>query len=114
MKRILTGFGIVISLLASGNGIAASHKIEMKDKVFKKGGKELKTLKVELGDEMEFVNKDNVLHMVFAPPLGINQMHQIKGKATKVKAEKEGEYDITCPIHPTMKFKLKVSGKKKK
>lgn len=85
---------------------AASFIIEQKDKTFSQS-----TLKVKVGDKIEFKNMDPYNHNIFS--LSDIQLFDLgsypKGESRTVTFEKPGAVDVECAIHPAMKLTVEVS-----
>lgn len=82
-----------------------NHEFEEKHKV--------ETIKVKVGDSIQFVNRDEVNHNVSGWLNGTNLFDvkiQPPGPANDrtIELKKKGDFVIQCAIHPKMKIKLKV------
>lgn len=85
---------------------AANFIVEQKDKTFSQS-----TLKVKVGDKIEFKNMDPYNHNIFS--LSDIQLFDLgsypKGESRTVTFEKPGAVDVECAIHPAMKLTVEVS-----
>lgn len=109
LKKINGVFlGVVI---AAGMGLAipavgAEFTALQKDKSFQPG-----TLKIKVGDTVDFRNEDNIFHNVFS--LSDTKSFDLgsypKGQSKKVVFDKPGVVDIECSIHPEMHMKVEVT-----
>lgn len=100
---ILATFGIAATALAITTG--TSHLIDQKDKTFSQ-----ETIKVKLGDTIEFKNSDSVVHNVFSNTKGLefDLRTQQPGKSSVVTFDKPGTCEVRCAIHPKMKLTVEV------
>lgn len=93
-------------------GFAASAKtvtVSQKDKKFDKN-----EVVVDVGDTVDFKNEEKDLtHNVYS--LGPKNAFELKtqepGSSSPVVFNEEGETEVECAIHPTMKLKVKVKKK---
>ena len=83
----------------------ASHSVSQKDKTFAPG-----ELTVKTGDEVVFVNDDDISHNVFSRSLGskFNLKIQKPGEDKSVVFREKGDVVVRCAIHPNMKMTIKV------
>ena len=107
MKTIL-GIGF---FLVTVSAQAAEYSIVQKNKNFDK-----KEITVDIGDVINFKNEEEFsTHNVYS--LGPKNLFELKtqapGKISPVTFSEEGETEVECAIHPGMKLKVKVKGKKK-
>lgn len=102
MKKTL--LAILLSM-AFGSAFAAEHLLDQKDKAFSK-----KTMKIKLGDTVEFRNSDAVSHNVFslsdAKSFDLGSYPQ--GTSKKVVFDKPGKVEVECSIHPQMQMVIEV------
>jgi plastocyanin len=86
-------------------GIAAEHLVDQKDKAFS-----MPSLKIKVGDTVEFRNSDPFFHNVFS-------LSEIKdfdlgsypqGSSKKVVFDKPGKVEVECSIHPQMQMIIEV------
>lgn len=74
----------------------------------------VETLALKVGDEITFVNRDEVAHNVSGMKSETASVFDVKiqepGKANDrtVKLTEKGEITVQCAIHPKMKIKVKV------
>jgi plastocyanin len=84
--------------------------VEQRDKEFFYKGSKITTLKIKVGDEIEFKNVDPFFHNVFS--LSDVKMFDLgsypQGKSKTVKFDKAGKVEIECAIHPQMHMIVEV------
>jgi len=105
----MTGFSIVVaSAFLAGVAVAsaADHTIRQKGKVFSES-----EIAVKRGDELLFLNDDNIAHNVLSITAGnrfdLGLLNP--GELRPVKFDSVGDIKVICAIHPTMKMTVKVS-----
>ena len=85
---------------------AADHTIRQKGKVFSES-----EITVKRGDELLFLNDDNIAHNVLSTTAGnrfdLGLLNP--GELRPVKFDSVGDVRVICAIHPTMKMTVKVS-----
>ena len=86
------------------------YVVEQKDKEFVYKGAKVATLKIKVGDVVEFRNTDPYFHNVFS--LSDVKMFDLgsypQGKSKTVKFDKPGKVEIECAIHPQMHMIVEV------
>jgi plastocyanin len=86
------------------------YLVEQKDKEFVYKGTKVATLKIKVGDSVEFKNIDPYFHNVFS--LSDVKMFDLgsypQGKSKTVKFDKPGKVEIECAIHPQMHMTIEV------
>jgi len=85
---------------------AANHTIHQKGKVFSESA-----ITIKRGDELLFLNDDNIAHNVLSTTAG-NRFDLgllTPGELRPVKFDSVGDIKVMCAIHPTMKMTVKVS-----
>ena len=106
--RIMGIFGVVLCVSVALS--AENYLVEQKDKNFYYKGTKIETLKIKLGDSIEFRNMDRYFHNVFS--LSDVKMFDLgsypKGQSKSVKFEKTGKIEIECAIHPQMHMVVEV------
>ena len=93
--------------LAAGTFVQAEQKtITQKGKTFSEAA-----LKIKAGDEVVFKNDDDVTHNVFSASKGqeFNLKVQLPGASSTQVFKAEGEAEIQCAFHPTMKLKITIA-----
>lgn len=84
---------------------AADHVVDQKDKQFSK-----KTLKVKVGDSVEFRNSDPFAHNIFSlsdiKSFDLGSYPQ--GQSKKVIFDVPGKVEVECSIHPNMLMTVEV------
>jgi plastocyanin len=105
----MTGFNIAVtSAFLAGVAVAgaADHTIRQKGKVFSES-----EITVKRGDELLFLNDDNIAHNVLSITAGnrfdLGLLNP--GELRPVKFDSVGDVKVICAIHPTMKMTVKVS-----
>lgn len=104
MKRILWSVSLVAALSAGVH--AADFLVDQKDRQFS-----VKSLKVKVGDVVEFRNSDALAHNIFSLSdtksfdLGSYPM----GQSKKVTFDKPGKVEVECSIHPSMQMEIEVT-----
>jgi plastocyanin len=105
----MTGFNIAVtSAFLAGVTVAgaADHTIRQKGKVFSES-----EITVKRGDELLFLNDDNIAHNVLSTTAGnrfdLGLLNP--GELRPVKFDSVGDVKVICAIHPTMKMTVKVS-----
>ena len=95
----------LLSAAMAGQAFAADVLIDQKDKQFSK-----KTLKVKVGDSVEFRNSDPFAHNIFS--LSDTKAFDLgsypQGQSKKVTFDKAGKVEVECSIHPTMQMVIEV------
>ena len=105
----MTVFNIAVtSAFLAGVAVAgaADHTIRQKGKVFSES-----EITVKRGDELLFLNEDNIGHNVLSITAGnrfdLGLLNP--GELRPVKFDSVGDVKVICAIHPTMKMTVKVS-----
>ena len=102
MKHV---FIVLLILLPAVGASAKVHTVDQKDKQFSQ-----KSLKVKVGDSVEFRNSDSVSHNIFS--LSDTKSFDLgsypQGQSKKVTFDKPGKVEIECSIHPTMQMVIEV------
>jgi plastocyanin len=86
------------------------YVVDQKDKSFVYKGAKVETLKLRVGDVIQFRNMDPYFHNVFS--LSDVQMFDLgsypQGQSKSVKFSKAGKIDVECAIHPQMHMVVEV------
>lgn len=84
---------------------AADQVIDQKDKQFSK-----KSIKVKVGDSVEFRNSDPFAHNIFSlsDVKSFDLGSYPQGQSKKVTFDKPGKVEVECSIHPTMQMVIEV------
>jgi len=105
----LTAASVLILWGAAALG-SEEFVIEQKDKDFWYQGVKTVTLKVKVGDVIQFKNMDPYFHNVFS--LSDVKMFDLGsyplGQSKSVKFEKPGKVEVECAIHPQMHMVVDV------
>ena len=98
-------FAATVSMLALA-AKAADTVVIQKDKAFSPV-----TLKVKVGDSVEFRNEDTIFHNVFSlsDVKSFDLGSYPKGQSRKVTFDKPGVVEVECAIHPQMHLKIEVA-----
>lgn len=103
MKKVVS-VCLVATAMASG-AWAADVLVDQKDKQFSK-----KSLKVKVGDSVEFRNSDPFAHNIFSlsdvKSFDLGSYGQ--GQSKKVTFDKAGKVEVECSIHPSMQMVIEV------
>lgn len=85
---------------------AADYLVSQKDKNFSP-----KTLRIKVGDSVDFRNDDLVSHNVFSlsDAKSFDLGAYPKGESRKVTFDKAGTVDVECAVHPAMRMKIEVT-----
>lgn len=105
-------YGVVLGVgIAAITGLvplagAAELQVLQKDKTFKPG-----SMKVKVGDTVDFRNEDEIFHNVFSlsDAKSFDLGSYPKGQGRKVTFEKAGVVEVECSIHPEMHMKIEVT-----
>jgi plastocyanin len=107
-KSILATLIVLMGVTAVAN--AADFIVEQKGKAFIYNGAKAKTLKVKVGDAVEFKNMDPYFHNVFS--LSDTKLFDLgsypQGQSKSVTFDKPGLVEVECAIHPEMKMTVEV------
>jgi plastocyanin len=105
----MIGFNIALAsafIAGIATAYAANHTIRQKGKVFSESA-----LTIKKGDELLFLNDDNIAHNVLSTTAGnrfdLGLLNP--GELRPVKFDSVGDIKVICAIHPTMKMIVKVS-----
>ena len=101
---VLASLGFAATAFAVAS-TSTNHLVDQKDKAFSQ-----ETIKVKLGDTIEFKNSDSVVHNVFSNTTGLefDLRTQQPGKSSTVTFDKPGTCEVRCAIHPKMKLTVEV------
>jgi plastocyanin len=102
---------IVLAMCLRVIAFAADNMtVEQKDKTFLYQGGKVDTLKVKLGETVQFKNMDSFFHNVFS--LSETKMFDLgsypQGQFRAVTFDKKGKVDVECAIHPLMHMVVEV------
>jgi plastocyanin len=97
-------------LWASSAISGEDYVVEQKDKEFFYKGAKVTTLKIKVGDVVQFKNIDLFFHNVFS--LSDVKMFDLgsypQGQSKSVTFDKPGKVEIECAIHPQMRMTIEV------
>ncbi len=102
------GVLLLAGLLLAPQARAGEHAVSQKQKEFQPS-----ELSVEVGDEVVFLNDDEISHNVFSRSEGakFNLKIQRPGEHKRQRFQEPGEVVIRCAIHPKMKMTVHVKPK---
>jgi plastocyanin len=94
----------LVSMLGS-SAYSAELLIDQKDKQFSK-----KSVKIKVGDVVEFRNSDPFAHNIFSlsDPKSFDLGSYPQGQSKKVTFDKPGKVEVECSIHPGMQMVIEV------
>jgi plastocyanin len=102
---------LALALAACAAAQAREIEVSQKGKAFQQQKANVQSLKVQVGDTVNFRNDDPFFHNIFSSSqvksFDLGSFPQ--GQARKVTFEKEGEVEVECAIHPEMKLRVEVS-----
>lgn len=94
----------------SDNTQIAKYEILQNDKLFFYKGKQIVTMKVQVGDTVQFHNEDKVFHNLYslseAKTFDLGTMR--KGEIRKMTFDQRGDVEVQCAIHTDMLLVLDV------
>jgi len=109
-KWLRTATGLFVLLWASSAIGGDGYLVEQKDKQFVYKGAKIETLKLKVGDVVEFKNMDPYFHNVFS--LSDVQTFDLgsypQGQSKSIKFDKPGKIEVECAIHPQMHMNVEV------
>ena len=106
MKKSLAVFQLLTIFAASTTLThAAETEVLQKNKQFS-----VKSLKVKVGDSVNFKNEDPFFHNIFSlsAPKTFDLGSYPQGQSKKVTFDKPGVVEVECAIHPEMKMTVEV------
>jgi plastocyanin len=106
LMRKIASIAMVALISLSCSATAAEHEVKQKGNAFS-----MSSLKIKVGDAVNFRNDDPHFHDVFS--LSDVQTFDLgsyaQGQAKSVTFKKEGKVDVECAIHPGMKMTVDVA-----
>lgn len=106
IQRNVVGIAVAAMYFFLSSVYAGDYKVIQKDKTFKPV-----TMKIKVGDAVDFVNEDDFFHNVFS--LSDTKSFDLgsypKGQGRKVIFDKPGVVEVECSIHPEMQMKIEVT-----
>ncbi|MGA2419298.1 MAG: methylamine utilization protein [Candidatus Acidiferrum sp.] len=109
-KKIPIAMTLAALFCATGALGGDEYLVEQKGKEFVYKGEKITTLKIKVGDVVEFRNEDPYFHNVFS--LSNAKLFDLgsyaQGKSKSVKFDKPGKVEIECAIHPQMHMIIEV------
>lgn len=99
--------GVAAVPLAAKMAAAGGHKVHV---VEIKGNKfSPRTLEMEAGDRVQFINMDRAPHTATANNGAFDTPRLKRGEDSTVQIKQAGEYSYFCKVHPSMKAKIIAS-----
>jgi plastocyanin len=96
---------LLATLVCAAPAFAGEHVVAQKGRAFAP-----KTLTVQVGDTVKFVNEDPFAHNVFSlsdtKSFDLGSYGQGQGKS--VLMDKPGVVEVECAVHPDMKMSIEV------
>lgn len=94
----------ILSLLFV-SAFAAEQIIDQKNKSFSSS-----TIKIRVGDVVEFRNSDSFAHNIFSlsETKSFDLGSYAQGQSKKVTFDKPGKVEVECSIHPSMQMVIEV------
>jgi plastocyanin len=104
IRTAITGVALLL-VVVSGGLKAVGHEVGQKDRTFS-----VDTLTIKPGDNIVFVNQDQLTHNVFSTAKGneFNLRAQAPGTSASVTLSTEGTVEVHCAFHPRMKLIVTV------
>ncbi|HEY0702296.1 MAG TPA: hypothetical protein VGD60_05970 [Candidatus Acidoferrales bacterium] len=101
----------LLGLVHFARGAAGQeYLVEQKDKEFVYQGAKVASLKIKVGDVLQFKNQDPYFHNVYS--LSDVKLFDLgsypQGQSKSVKFDKPGKVEIECAIHPQMHLIVEV------
>jgi len=98
-------FVLLTMILAATGASAKDYIVDQKDKQFSQ-----KSIKVKVGDSVDFRNSDTVSHNIFS--LSETKSFDLgsypQGQSKRVTFDKPGKVEVECSIHPAMQMVVEV------
>lgn len=92
------------TVLIRGYGAAADFTIIQKNNAFS-----VRQITIKVGDQITFVNNDNVNHHLYSETKGSEiDIVQRPGRSDTVRFSRPGIVEVECAIHPEMSLKVQV------
>lgn len=106
MSIKVLGSVIVFGMFLATNASGEEFTVLQKDKTFKPT-----TLKIKVGDTVNFFNDDKIFHNVFSlsDVKSFDLGSYPKGQGRKVVFDKPGTIEVECSIHPEMLMTIEVT-----
>lgn len=91
-------------MVFSGGAFAAEHTVDQKGKKFSTA-----SISVKKGDKINFTNNDRIAHHIYSKGgFAFDSGRLPKGKVFSQVFDKNGNFKISCKMHPKMKLKVTV------
>jgi len=109
--NLLNMIVVMVLLGFISNVFAKTHTVEQANKSFQMNGKLVAKLNVQVGDKIDFVNKDTVFHNIFS----MSEITKFNfgafgnGESKTISLNKPGKSVIECAIHPRMVLEVDVT-----
>jgi plastocyanin len=101
----LVSFAVFLLGSLAGSAFAADFLVDQKDKQFSS-----KSIKIKVGDTIEFRNSDPFAHNIFSlsDVKSFDLGSYPQGQSKKVVFDKPGKVEVECSIHPSMQMVVEV------
>ncbi len=102
MKKLFIASVLAVSAF---HAWGVEHVVDQKDKAFTK-----KSLKIKVGDSVDFRNSDPFFHNVFSlsDVKSFDLGSYPQGESKRVVFDKPGKVEVECSIHPQMQMVIEV------
>ena len=106
MKDSLSLLTLWAMIAMATPALAADFKIIQKDKKFSES-----QIKINIGDQITFVNGDTVTHNVYSttPGFEFDLRTQAPEQSDTILFRKAGIVEVQCAIHPKMRLRVDVT-----
>lgn len=102
MRKLFIASVLVVSAF---HAWGVEHVVDQKDKAFTK-----KSMKIKVGDSVDFRNSDPFFHNVFSlsDVKSFDLGSYPQGESKRVVFDKPGKVEVECSIHPQMQMVIEV------
>lgn len=105
MTRMRVVLGLASMAAWAGAAAGADFTVIQKTRAFS-----VKQLTVKVGDQVIFLNQDDVRHNVYSETKGLEfDLVQPPGSSNTVRFSQPGTATVQCAIHPVMKLEVRVT-----
>lgn len=93
------------AIISVDGAAATDFTIIQKNKAFS-----ARQIAIKVGDQITFVNNDNVTHNVYSETKGLEFEIELQppGRSDTVRFSQPGIAEVQCAIHPVMKLQVRV------
>jgi|SRR5437667_12815192 len=110
MFKVICATVLALWLGAATKTNAEDFVVEQKNKTFIYKDAKVETLKVKIGDSIQFKNLDPYFHNIFT--LSFAKLFDLgsypQGQSRSITFDKPGKVVVECAIHPHMKMTVEV------